>query len=248
MVNMMCLIGIAFGKFIPSDYLGLLGFLPILNGGWKLFKQIRKCRRSRRRSLSDGSDSDSDVEKEIEEIKMFVEHEDAVLQSPVRPLIEDQNHQVLYNNDFDQNRESSSFKDNNGKEVQVENFAEPVKKKESRGKRFLSKLVDCLRHVLHARVIEVVLVVVGDSGDSLTSSLPLFATETMPEILLTLVVFYSGTAVLCTIAYFLVKCSLVAKFMQKYGAWVRPLMLIALGCYILSDSILGTLITGDDDN
>jgi cadmium resistance protein CadD (predicted permease) len=247
LINLLCLGGIAFGKVIPAAYLGLLGLLPLFNGLWKLGKQITNKKRQR-------DSDDSDVGKEIEEIKLLVEYDKHIYENcPTRPLLVDQNHYSSssslssYQNNIYNNLDNNQIDQN---DIQVEEIKESAEqpRKESCVKKTLSKVIHCLRSVLHARVIEVVLVVVGDSGDSLTSSMPLFATESFSEILFTLAIFYISTAVLCFTAYLLVRCSLIARFMQKYGAWVRPLMLISLGIYLLSDSILWKLIINGKDH
>jgi cadmium resistance protein CadD (predicted permease) len=237
------LLGLVFGKFVPGDYLGLMGFLPLLNGCWKMFKQIRNQCRNRSAQLAPCV-LESEIEKEIKEVAMLVEYEVDQSNNPAKEYL------------LPSETPSSTPDRQEAEEEDEDEFEETVivgvstesTEKSSWGKTALFQIVRALKLVFHAKAIEVALVVIGDGGDSLTSALPLFANETPSEILLTLAIFYTATFILCTVAWSLVKCSLVARFMQKYGNWVRPVMLMCLGVYILSDSILATLITGVDDD
>jgi len=218
-LNAICLIGLAFNQFIPTDYLGLIGFLPLLNGFWKLFKLVRLARQQ-------------GTCLPIAAVEQESESSEPILQRQAEDL------------------------------EQVDEFAEIIIEKEVPKKEVIAvgcceKLKEWLLVCFHFSAIEVALVVIGDGGDSISSTLPLFATETVSEVILTLVIYYALTLIMCVVALLVLRFRYIAQFMQKYGLWIRPLLLIGLGLYILSDSILMIVIKraingggggGDDDD
>jgi cadmium resistance protein CadD (predicted permease) len=228
-LNLVCLIGIALGNFIPGDYLGLLGFLPLINGLWKIGRQFVKIYRNNK-----NASEDQIIKEEIEEVKLIVEQDEAEVilgSDQTETMIEDYQSCEHNSTEIVENQKSTSFR-----------------------KRLLKSCVRNARNCLSPSSIEVALVVIADGGDTLTSFLPLFANEYPEEILLTVIIVYAATLIMYLLAYFVLQFRYVARMLHKYGNWIRPLMLIGLGIYILSDSILASIIRGhgsiphDDDD
>jgi cadmium resistance transport/sequestration family protein len=85
-------------------------------------------------------------------------------------------------------------------------------------------------------VFTVAAVTFANGGDNLGIYTPLFASLTFLELLVTLAVFFLLVAVWCALGYFLGRHPAVSKVLDKYGHILSPLVLIALGLYILIES------------
>jgi cadmium resistance protein CadD (predicted permease) len=226
LLNIVCLIGIWLGNFVPGDYLGLLGFLPLLNGCWKLFIESRRACKSDKEEVEE----EEDRIDEIEEIKHIVEEESGDEESlPIMPG-------AAEDDDYDRIEDAHSEKRQSSLKSRV-------------FKGFAAVAGSCFRPT----TIEVALVVIADGGDTLTSFLPLFATEYPEEVLLTIFILYICTFIMYLLSYAFLRINFFTQLLSRYGRWIRPLMLIGLGMYILSDSVLASLILGkhiggDDDD
>lgn len=87
----------------------------------------------------------------------------------------------------------------------------------------------------HSRVISVAGVTIANGGDNLGVYIPLFARE--PDLIpLYGVVFAAMTALWCFAGYRLVKNQLIGEQIQRYGHIALPVVLIALGLWILSEA------------
>ncbi len=93
-------------------------------------------------------------------------------------------------------------------------------------------------------VTSVAAVTFANGGDNIGIYMPLFATSTQTELVITLVVFYVLVGVWCLTAYFLTRQPTVARVLTRYGHVIVPFVLIALGIFILIKSEAYTLIFG----
>lgn len=84
----------------------------------------------------------------------------------------------------------------------------------------------------------------ANGGDNIGIYMPLFATSTKTELLITLIVFYVLLVVWCIAAYFLTRQATVAQILTRYGHVIVPFVLIGLGIFILIKSEAYTLILG----
>ncbi len=84
----------------------------------------------------------------------------------------------------------------------------------------------------------------ANGGDNIGIYMPLFATSTKTELLITLIVFYVLLVVWCITAYFLTRQATVAQILTRYGHVIVPFVLIGLGIFILIKSEAYTLILG----
>ena len=72
--------------------------------------------------------------------------------------------------------------------------------------------------------------------------LPLFAATTSTGVVVTVITFYVLILLQCFLAYQIVKCSYIGKYISRYSKNIVPFVLIGLGLYVLSGSILATII------
>lgn len=88
-----------------------------------------------------------------------------------------------------------------------------------------------------SQVLIVAAVTIANGGDNLSVYIPLFASNTsgLPVFVL---VFAVMTALWCAAAHAFVKHPAGAALMQRFGHWVLPVVLIALGSWILWDARL----------
>lgn len=85
-------------------------------------------------------------------------------------------------------------------------------------------------------VFTVAAVTFANGGDNLGIYTPLFASLTLSELVVTLFVFFLLVAVWCALGYYLGRHPAVSKILDRYGHILSPLVLIALGLYILVES------------
>lgn len=84
----------------------------------------------------------------------------------------------------------------------------------------------------------------ANGGDNLGIYIPLFASSTLPELALTVVIFLLLVAVWCYVGWRLTTQPQIAAALARYGHVVMPLVLIGLGLYILIEQDTLSLITG----
>ena len=83
-----------------------------------------------------------------------------------------------------------------------------------------------------SQVLAVAAVTVANGGDNLGVYIPLFAAEpyAIPAFAL---IFGVMTALWCALARVLIGHRILGESIRHYGHWVLPLVLVALGIYIL---------------
>lgn len=79
----------------------------------------------------------------------------------------------------------------------------------------------------------------ANGGDNIGIYMPLFASSELPNLMVTLGVFFSLVGVWCYTAYCLTRQPAIATRLTRYGSPCVPFVLIAIGAFILWDS--GTL-------
>jgi cadmium resistance protein CadD (predicted permease) len=107
---------------------------------------------------------------------------------------------------------------------------------------FVKYIRPCLQVVLNTNTLKVTLTIVADGSEEIAVFLPLLATSTPAQVAVITVTFYTLIFLQCFIAYQLIQCKYIGKCLSKYSKNVVPFVLIGLGLYILSDSILATKI------
>jgi cadmium resistance protein CadD (predicted permease) len=79
-------------------------------------------------------------------------------------------------------------------------------------------------------------VTIANGSDNIGIYIPLFATLIMPQKAIMIFIFFVMVAVWCFIAKYLSKHPTIARTIDRYGHIITPIVLIALGIYILIES------------
>lgn len=87
--------------------------------------------------------------------------------------------------------------------------------------------------------IQVLAITLGLGADDLGVYIPLFTTLSGLEIILMLLVFASGTAVLCLISHQLTRIDVLTGLIEKYERLIIGLVFIAIGFFVMAEC--GTL-------
>ena len=90
---------------------------------------------------------------------------------------------------------------------------------------------------LHSQVLAVAFVTVANGGDNVGVYAPLFATA-FERISIYALTFAVMTGVWCALGYLLVNNKVLGGAIRRYGLVVLPVVLIALGLYILSGALV----------
>jgi cadmium resistance protein CadD (predicted permease) len=90
---------------------------------------------------------------------------------------------------------------------------------------------------LHSQILAVASVTIANGGDNIGVYVPLFATarEAIPTYTLTFAVM---TGIWCALGYLLVDNRVLGGAIRAYGNVILPIVLIALGIYILSGALV----------
>jgi cadmium resistance transport/sequestration family protein len=83
---------------------------------------------------------------------------------------------------------------------------------------------------------QVAAVTIANGGDNLGIYIPLFATSSLPELVIILSVFLAMIAGWCLLAHQLAQHPLLAQTITHHGDRIVPFMLIALGIFIFVES------------
>jgi cadmium resistance transport/sequestration family protein len=86
------------------------------------------------------------------------------------------------------------------------------------------------------KTLSVAAVTFANGGDNIGIYIPLFATLLMPQKLIMITIFLVMVGIWCIIAKYLSKHPTVARITDKYGHLITPIVIIALGIYILYES------------
>jgi cadmium resistance transport/sequestration family protein len=87
--------------------------------------------------------------------------------------------------------------------------------------------------LLNPYMLGVTGVTVANGADNISVYIPLFANQTLPDVLLTIIVFGILVAVWCYAGYRVARYPSVAHFLERYGERLVPYVFILLGLYIL---------------
>src|SRR5262249_38870654 len=88
----------------------------------------------------------------------------------------------------------------------------------------------------HARVVSVVLVTMANGGDNIGAYIPVFATRTLLELIVTVAVFLVMTAVWCLVAHRLVAHPKLGPTIRRVAGPVTPLVLMGIGVLIVLEA------------
>lgn len=92
--------------------------------------------------------------------------------------------------------------------------------------------------LLHPHTLKTILVTVSNSGDNIIVYLPLFAAASTGQIFEIIILFYALLVALMLLARVLLSCRVIQSALEQYGEYITPWLLIGIGIYILSGSIV----------
>lgn len=87
----------------------------------------------------------------------------------------------------------------------------------------------------------VVLLTIASGGDNLGVYIPYFSSLNWSKIIIVLIIFAIGVAVLCELSHSLSKIPMVSETIEKYEKIIVPVVFIVLGIYIMFEN--GTIQT-----
>lgn len=99
---------------------------------------------------------------------------------------------------------------------------------------------------LRPSIVTVTITIFADGSEEIGVFFPLFATASTVDLVVTIVTFYALVLLQCFLAYQLVQCKHIGKFLSRYSKNVMPFLLIGIGLYVLSDSILAHMIVDNN--
>jgi cadmium resistance protein CadD (predicted permease) len=100
-------------------------------------------------------------------------------------------------------------------------------------KKLFIKPADHLK-VKAVSVLDVAAVTFANGGDNIGIYAPLFAVSNALQLIQLFAVFYFVLGVWCVVGYLIPRHPAIANALARYGRWLVPLVLIALGVYIIS--------------
>jgi hypothetical protein len=135
---------------------------------------------------------------------------------------------------------SSSAKQNTNAVVEAwhERKAEEEEEGDSQETCLARVYFKVFKRILHPFVLNISATTVANGGDNVAVYVPLFAAapvNLMPEII---IIFYVLLLVWCAASYSMLQCRCFAEMLTQYGGQFVPWLLIGLGLYILSGSII----------
>ncbi len=99
-----------------------------------------------------------------------------------------------------------------------------------------SFLSSALTRFLNSKIAYIASITVANGGDNIGIYIPLFASQSLLNFSIILVIFYLLVGIWCLAAYWLTNRPLMAKVLVRYGHKITPFVLISLGVFILVDS------------
>jgi cadmium resistance transport/sequestration family protein len=96
--------------------------------------------------------------------------------------------------------------------------------------------VSGLMSLLSSQSYQVAAVTIVNGGDNIGIYLPLFASSSLPQLVILLVIFLGMVAVWCWLAAQLVQHRAIASVCNRYGDRLIPWILIGLGIYIMIEN------------
>ncbi len=94
-----------------------------------------------------------------------------------------------------------------------------------------------LTRLLSPQVYGVAAVTIANGSDNISVYLPLFASSTIPSVLITVITFLILVAVWCLTAYKLTNVKAISNLLTSYGNTLVPCVLIGLGIYIVQENL-----------
>jgi len=219
------ILGISLDVFFPAKYVALIGIIPLLIGCQQLYKVFRywygKYRNSKRDYLN--IEEIVTIELQLNESMTILSTENLNYQ----PQISQQNLAEMEKGGAKCSGTNDSSDDDGNNE---------------KGGLILKTIESIGKHCLHPNILLITVTIVADGAEEIGVFLPLFAATTSTGVVVTVITFYVLILLQCFLAYQIVKCSYIGKYISRYSKNIVPFVLIGLGLYVLSGSILATII------
>jgi cadmium resistance protein CadD (predicted permease) len=144
------------------------------------------------------------------------------------------------NNDIKEEEEEDDDAKSDDNDSDEEEDAEAILQEEAdeeSGVKTAVKLI--FQYLVSPQVLEVMLIMIGVGSDNVAIYMVLFATSSIEQVILIVFIFYLLLLFNILLAAALMRYSQqVAKCFQNYAEAFVPWVLIGLGCFIVSDSVL----------
>lgn len=106
----------------------------------------------------------------------------------------------------------------------------------------LHPLSRVLSRLFNPQSLSVAAVTFANGGDNIGVYLPLFASSSFRNLLITLGIFYIWVGVWCYLGYYLTRHKAIAAVLVRYSHLLIPLVFISLGLFILIENQAYTLL------
>lgn len=224
------LLGLLLGNFLPEKYVALIGFIPLLLGLKGYYDYF--C----------GDDDDDGRDKEDNNGKdKGGENDDGISMATVSPLQVTSGAGATIGADDVVSR-TNGDSENANEEVKVDKKGKSEKEGEEEESNFLSTMFDRFFTAigLNPMIQKVAIAGLVVGADNIAVYISLFAKlKEFSLVVVALVIFYFLLVVYIFMAYYLVvKIPNISETIEKYAAIAIPALLIGLGIFILSESIL----------
>ena len=208
-------------NLIPQKYTGLLGIVPILLG----IKEWLKYRKEKKTAVNSINESVSNVQSEtvpdvMEDTPIIVNPDKEVVKTG--KMIETEAKKLTA--EGENYISESSIATNLNNDIKQ---AQALKK---------GKIKAVLTKLIHPAVLNVSLVTIANGADNIGVYIPLFMKLTIPELIMTIVIFILLIAVWCFIGERLTNLPGIKYSIQKYKNIIVPVVFILIGAFILVES------------
>lgn len=215
-VVLLSLIGAIAGLIIPAQYTNLIGFLPVIIGLYKIFEAL----------------------KESGYFSCCCPHTPAELKNEKIYEIVDQTDQIITfdteNSNFENKQDLVHLKMSKKIEDISDNDAD-ISESNCTSQCYERTCAPCMDPFM----LEVTTFALACSSDNIAIYMSLFAAVAWWELLFIVALFYVLLAFNILVALGLMKCERVASLIAAVANYVIPPVFIAVGLYILKDSVVG---------
>jgi len=212
------LIGLLVGALIPEEYVDLVGLFPLIVGLMKAHEVMAE----------DGVYTCTCFNKQSEDYDKLPQSADASDEKGDKPLpVSD----VEVANSFQKSPDRAGAKESADEKGEGDDKEEESNILSNMFKRVCQSCMDPF-------VVEVAAYALVCSSDNIAIYISIFAPMKLWEVLFVTLLFYLCLGFNIAIAMCLMRCRAVSVCLEDYSKYLVPFLLIGLGIYILSDSII----------
>lgn len=237
-VMLMSLGGAFVGSFLPNEYSGLLGFVPLFMG----LAQMRHwgdkdSDKGRERDETDvtGANFESAAEAKLESRSSRESQQHQWRDTAIKPTSTASTSPPMHRSPAKQSKPARSRRQNpssTSQQLPIRALPPLMAARE--------KMTTALTAVYSVHSLKVAAAAIANGGDNVAIYVPLLVTYSAAEVLITLAVFYALLLLLIFLADVFVSFRVVANFLERYEDFIVPVALVLLGVHILhSSDVLG---------